>query len=135
MKKRRYFQRERYQRNGPRRPGAFAGRYGKAMPANHTAVSSLFAGRLAVIGAIFVFMASYAYGIYQYGWWLGLAAGWLPSVAFTWLSAQLIAKGVGYVVPEGADTLRYGSRFKYLSVPFCCSGKANIGLKYRRQHK
>jgi hypothetical protein len=95
----------------------------------------LFAGRLAVISAILAFMTSYAYGIYQYGWWLGVAVGWLPSAALTWLIAQVLGWGIRYFVSEPASDWAYKSGIRYASAPFYCSDKVNTALKYRRQDK
>lgn len=119
----------------PTRLVGHAARSVRSMPGHRDELPSLIAGRLAVIGAILAFMTSYAYGIYQYGWWLGLAVGWLPSMAFTWLSAQAIARGIHYMIPDSAATLHYAPRIRFVSAPFCCSGRGNIVPRYRQQDK
>lgn len=137
MKRRHYRQIGRCQGNFLRRYDGrgYAARPARTMPASRLEVPSLIAGRFAVVGALFAFVMAYFYGIYQYGWWLGLAVGWLPSVIFTWLVAQVIARGIHYMVPYEASTLQSMSRIKFASVPFCCSGRANIVPRYRRQDK
>jgi hypothetical protein len=47
-------------------------------------------GRLAIIGALLVFICSYTYGIVTFGFVIGMTFGWLPAAAVAWLSIRLI---------------------------------------------
>jgi hypothetical protein len=47
-------------------------------------------GRLAIIGALLVFICSYAYGIVTFGFVIGMTFGWLPAAAVAWLSIRII---------------------------------------------
>lgn len=97
--------------------------------------SSLLAGRLATAAAILTFVASYAFGISQYGWWFWLAVGWLPSAACAWLIAQVLASGMRYVIRSGQLELQSVSGISFPSAPFCCLGRVSTAQRSRRQDK
>jgi hypothetical protein len=46
----------------------------------------VIAGRTGIVVGLLVFIATYLYGLLQFGWVLGLALGWLPCGLLAWLA-------------------------------------------------
>jgi hypothetical protein len=44
-------------------------------------------GRIGILLGLFVFAATYLYGIHHFGWMLGIAIGWLPCGLLGWAAA------------------------------------------------
>lgn len=47
----------------------------------------MIGGRTGVVVGLFVFVATYLYGLLHFGWLAGIAFGWLPCGLMAWLSA------------------------------------------------
>ena len=58
----------------------------------------LLAGRIAIVTAGVVFIAGYAYGIAEYGVFLGIALGWLPCGIASWLTAKVVSTAGQHVL-------------------------------------
>lgn len=56
----------------------------------HAGKCQRFVGRTSAIVFLFVFIATYVYGISTFGIVLGILIGWLPSGALAWLSARMV---------------------------------------------
>ncbi|WP_326857624.1 hypothetical protein [Noviherbaspirillum sp.] len=74
-------------------------------PYSHSAYAATFdekcrllAGRIAIVTAGVVFIAGYAYGIAEYGVFLGIALGWLPCGIASWLTAKVVSTAAHHVL-------------------------------------
>lgn len=82
-------------------------------PYSHSAYAAAFdekcrlvAGRIAIVTAAAVFAAGYAYGIAEYGVFLGIALGWLPCGFAAWLTANVVSKAGHHVVRRLLESSR-----------------------------
>lgn len=97
-------------------------------PYSHSAYAAAFdkkcrllAGRIAIVTAGVVFVAGYAYGIAEYGVFLGIALGWLPCGVASWLTANIVSTPGHHVLrrvlqsprrPAGAPIIKPGVQHK-----------------------
>jgi hypothetical protein len=71
------------------------------------AESEVVGGRIGILLGLFVFAATYLYGIHQFGLMLGIAIGWLPCGLLGW-AAALAGDAV-------ATSLLHSSSMRFLS--------------------